>query len=52
MDLESIILIEISQTEKDKQSMISLRCVIKKKLVNITKKEQIHRYREQTSDYQ
>ena len=44
---------EISQIEEDKYSMISLTCGIKKiELVNITKNKQIHRYREQTSDYQ
>ena len=46
---------EISQTEKDKYCMISLfHGILKKynKLVNKTKKNQTHRYREQMSDYQ
>ena len=54
MDLEGIMLREISQTEKDKYCMISLICGILKKyskLVNITKKKQTHSYREQTSGY-
>ena len=42
MDLEGIILSEISQTESKKEN----------KLVNITKKKQAHRYREQISGYQ
>ena len=40
---------EISQTEKDKYSMLSLILESKNKLVNITKQKQTHRYREQTS---
>ena len=42
---------EINQTEKDKYCMLSLICGSKKhnKLVNTTKKKQIHRYREQSS---
>ena len=49
MELEGIMLSEISQTEKDKYCMISLILESKKykKLVNITKKS--HRHREQTS---
>ena len=44
---------EISQTEKDKYCMIShVESKKYKKLVNITKKKQIHRYIEQTSGYQ
>ena len=40
MDMEGIMLSEISQTEKNKYCMVSLICRIKKKkkLVNITKK--------------
>ena len=40
MDLDGILLSEISQTEKNKYCMVSLICRIKKKkkLVNITKK--------------
>ena len=54
MDLEGIILSEISQTEKDKYCMIShiWNLIKHNKLVNITKKKQTHRYREQTSGYQ
>ena len=53
MDLEGIMLSEISQTEKDKYCLISLICGILKiqKLENITKKDQTHRSREQTSGY-
>ena len=48
---------KVSQKDKDKYCMISLICgFLKKKkynkLVNITKKQQICRYREQTSGYQ
>ena len=52
MDLEGFMLREISWTEKDK-SMTSLICGTKRynKLVNITKKKQTHRHREQTSGY-
>ena len=54
MDLEGIMLNEISQTEKDKYCMIWLNVESKKynKLVNITKKKHTHRYRKQTSGYQ
>ena len=38
MDLEDIMLTEISQTEKDKYCMISLICGIYKKQTNITDK--------------
>ena len=51
MDLEAIMLSEISQTEKDKYCMISHVWNLKNKLVNITKMKQTHRYREQTSGY-
>ena len=52
IDLEGILLSEISQTEKNRYCMISLLCGIEKyKLVNITKKKQTHKYREQTSGY-
>ena len=46
MDLEGIMLNEISQTEKDKRCMILFICGAKKynKLVNIAKKKQTHRY--------
>ena len=43
MNLENIMSSEISQTERDKYYMISLKCGIENK----TKKEQAHRYREQ-----
>ena len=53
LDLEGITLSEISQTEKDKYCMISYVEPKKyNKLVNITKKKQTYRYREQTSGYQ
>ena len=44
---------EISQTEKDKYCITYMQNLkINNKLENITKKKQIHRYREQTSAYQ
>ena len=54
MDLEGIMLSEISQTEKDKYCMISLIMESKKysQLMNRTKKKETHRYKEQTSGYQ
>ena len=44
---------EICHTEKDKYCMISLICGIKKynQLLNITRKKQTQRYREQTRGY-
>ena len=46
MDLEGILLSEISQTKKDKCQMISLPVEPKSK-INLTKKQkQTHRYRE------
>ena len=50
MDLEIIILSEISQKEKDKQHMISLICGIQNMTqMNLsTKQKQTHRRREQT----
>ena len=53
MDLECIILSEVSQTEKGKYC-ISLICGILKNntLATKTKKKETHRYREQTSGYQ
>ena len=52
MDLEGIVLSEISQ-RKTNTVWHCLYVESKKynKLVNITKKKQTHRYREQTSDY-
>ena len=48
-----VLLSEISQTEKDNTVRYHLYVEPKKynDLVNITKKQQIHRYREQTSGY-
>ena len=49
MDLEIIILSEISQTEKDKYHVISLICRILKKVIQMnlsTKPKQTHRLRE------
>ena len=50
MELEGIMLNEISQTKTDKYYMISLVCGVQKihKLVNKTKRKQSHRYREHT----
>ena len=48
LDLEGIMLSVISRIERDK-CVKSKKC---NKLVNITKKKQTHRYREQTSGYQ
>ena len=52
MDLEDIMLSEINQRKRlhDITYMWNLKKY--KKLVNITKKQQTHRYREQTSGYQ
>ena len=54
MDLEGIMLSEISQTGKDKYCIPHLYVESKKynKLVFITKKKQSHIYREQTNGYQ
>ena len=53
MDLEGILLSEISQTEKDYYYMIILICRIWKvqQTSQYNKKKQTHRYREQTSGY-
>ena len=52
IDLEGIMLSEISQTEKDKYHMISLICAIyKNKTKEQTKQKQIHRYRDEISGY-
>jgi len=53
MDLEGIVLSEICQTKKDKQMLhiITYMCNLKNK-TNVTKKKEIHRYREQRSSYQ
>ena len=54
MDLENIILGEVSQTEKDKYYMIPLICGIQK-IIQIslyTKQKQTHRHRKQTYGYQ
>ena len=50
MDLEMIILTEVSQTEKDKYHMLSLICGIENMTqMNLsTKQKQTHRRREQT----
>ena len=55
MDLEIIILSEVSQTEKDKYHTISLICRILKKMIQMnlfTKQKQTHRLREGTYGYQ
>ena len=46
MDLDIIILREVSQTEKDKDHMISFICRIKKEMIQMilfTKQKQTHR---------
>ena len=54
IDLEIIILSEVSQTEKDKYHMISLICRILKKndTHELIKQKQTHRLRKQTYGYQ
>ena len=57
MGLATIILSEVSQTEKDKYHMISLICGIlqKKKKIQMNlfaKEKEIHRHRKQTYGYQ
>ena len=55
MDLEgdlSTLLSEISQTEKDKDCMISFVCESKEQIDNHAKYKQNYRYREQTSGRQ
>ena len=53
MDLGGIMLSEISQTGKDKYSMLSHVEYNKKKTnICILKKKQTHRYREQSRGYQ
>ena len=54
MDLEMIILSEVSQTEKDKYHMISLiRGILKKIQMNLfAEQKQTHRYRKQIYGYQ
>ena len=52
MDLEGIMLSEISHTEKDEYCVFSLiRGILKSKRMTITKQKQTHRYRELTSGY-
>ena len=54
LDLEGIMLSEISQTEKDKYCVITYMWNSKnktKKEMNITKQKQIYWHREQTSGY-
>ena len=50
MEWEYIMLNEIRHAEKDKYYSVSLKCGIQKnnKLANKTKKQQIHRHKEQT----
>ena len=53
MDLEVVILSEVSQTEKEKYHMISLTCESKTIQMNLfTKQKQTHRFRERTYGYQ
>ena len=49
MDLEIIVLSEVSQTEKDKYHMLSLTCGIFKKMIQMNLfTKQTHRHRKQT----
>ena len=55
LDLEIVILSDVSQTEKGKYHMISLTCGILKKMIQMnlfTNQKQIHRLRKQTYGYQ
>ena len=54
MDLEIIILSQVSDTEEDKYHMISFICGIKKMIqMNLfTKQKQTHRHRKQIYGYQ
>ena len=55
MDLEIIILSEVSQTEKDKYHLISLIYVESKIMIQMNllpKQKQTHRHRKQTYGYQ
>ena len=54
MDLENIILTEVSHIEKDKYSMTSFTCGIENMIrMNLyTKQKQTHRYRKQAYGYQ
>ena len=54
MDLEVIVLSDVSQKEKDKYHMILLICGISKtlKMNLLTKQKQTHRCRKQTYGYQ
>ena len=54
MDMEGIILSESSQIEKDNIVWYHLHVESEKynQLENITRKKQIHRYREQTNNFQ
>ena len=51
MNLDSVILSEVSQTEKEKYHVTPLMCGIKKEMVQmnlITKQKEAHRLRKQT----
>ena len=54
MDLEIVILGEVSQTEKEKYHMISIMWNLKKmiQMKLFTKQKQTHRHRKQTYGYQ
>ena len=48
MDLESVLLSEVSQTEKEKYHMTSLTCGIQKEMIQmntLTKQKETHRLR-------
>ena len=51
MDLEVVILSEVSQIEKEKYHMASLTCGIEKEMIQVSllmKQEETHRLKEQT----
>ena len=53
VDLEGILLSDISQTEKDKCHIISLTCgIYKTKLTSKAEQKQTHRYREYFDGFQ
>ena len=55
MDLETVTLTEVSQTEKQKHYITSLICGIKNKITqktSLTKQKETHRLRRQTYDCQ
>ena len=54
MDLESVILSEVSQTKKEKYCITSLIYRVQKGIIQMnlfTKQKQTHRHKKQTYDY-